>query len=116
MFQAKVLLETNYFSKFKVKLLKEFTCCLCGGKESAVSFSAFDFDESVESFELLKCTSCGLAQTWPLPDPKSIDRHYSNFYYGSGSKKFSGLVEYLTVLGNKLRAKKIKKNRRKNQD
>ena len=90
-------------------LLKEFTCCLCEGKESTVSFSALDFDESVESFELLKCTSCGLAQTWPLPDPKSIDRHYSNFYYGSGSKKFSGLVEYLTVLGNKLRAKKIKK-------
>jgi ubiquinone/menaquinone biosynthesis C-methylase UbiE len=92
-----------------VVLLKEFACCLCGGKESTLAFSALDFDESVESFDLLQCTLCGLAQTWPLPESKSIDKHYSKIYYGSGAKKFSGIVEYLTVLGNRSRAKKIKR-------
>ena len=34
-------------------------------------------------------------------------RYYSNDYYGGGAKKFSGIVEALTVMGNSLRAQKI---------
>jgi len=92
-----------------VALLKEFTCILCGNKERTLAFSALDFDKSIEPFDLLQCTLCGLTQTWPPIEPKSIDRYYSKNYYGSGPKKFSGIVEYLTVISNRLRAKKIKK-------
>ncbi len=38
-----------------------------------------------------------------------MDRYYPEAYYGSGSRKFSGIVEFLTVLGSKLRAKHILK-------
>ena len=87
--------------------LEQFTCHLCGGKKCDSAFSAFDFDQAVEPFELLRCMRCNLTQTWPVPSPESLGGYYSRSYYGSGAKKFSWLVEQLTVLGNRLRAKKI---------
>ena len=87
--------------------LEQFTCHLCGGKKCDSAFSAFDFDQAVEPFELLRCKQCNLTQTWPVPSPESLDGYYSRSYYGGGAKKFSGLIEQLTVLGNRLRAKKI---------
>ena len=86
-----------------------FECAICKGKKGKQVFSAFDFDQSVESFEVLQCTKCGMAQTCPKPDSLSLGNYYSETYYGSGAKKFSGLVEFLTVLGNRIRAKKILK-------
>jgi hypothetical protein len=80
---------------------------LCGGTESWSCFSAYDFDQSSESYEILRCKSCGLALTTPMPDPAIMDRYYPETYYGSGSKKFSSVIEFLTVLGCKLRARKI---------
>ena len=77
------------------------------GDKSKQAFSAFDFDSSVEPFELLQCTACGFAQTYPAPDPASIGKYYSSSYYGSGARKFTGIIESLTVLGNRIRAKKI---------
>lgn len=91
----------------KVINLNNFVCCLCGEGDAKQTFTAFDFDNSVESFELLQCNGCGLAQTWPVPDSLAMDRYYSNDYYGGGAKKFSGIVEALTVMGNSLRARKI---------
>jgi 2-polyprenyl-3-methyl-5-hydroxy-6-metoxy-1,4-benzoquinol methylase len=91
-------------------IMEKFTCSLCGGTQSRVCFQAYDFDRSIELFELEQCTGCGLALTKPAPEPSTMDRYYQGAYYGSGNKKFSGLIEFLTVLGCKLRAKKMLKN------
>jgi SAM-dependent methyltransferase len=85
----------------------QFTCPLCEGQKGDQRFKAFDFDQSVEPFDIVQCAQCGLAQTSPIPDDETLDRYYSKPYYGSGKKKFSWIIESLTVLGNRLRARKI---------
>jgi 2-polyprenyl-3-methyl-5-hydroxy-6-metoxy-1,4-benzoquinol methylase len=87
----------------------EFECSFCKGNTRKQVFSAFDFDDSVEPFNILQCATCGVAETSPKPDEVSLNDYYSSPYYGSGAKKFSGLVEFLTIAGNKSRAKKILK-------
>ena len=87
--------------------MEQFTCSLCGGKESSTCFTAFDFDSSVESFQLVQCTGCSLTVVQPTPPPASLDKYYPDSYYGSGKQKFPGVIEFLTVLGCKLRAKKV---------
>ena len=87
----------------------KFECALCKAKKSREAFLAFDFDQSVEPFEIIQCTECDLALTHPAPDADSLNNYYSESYYGSSTKKFSGLIEFLTILGSKTRAKKILK-------
>ena len=87
--------------------MEQLKCSLCGGTESQSCYSAYDFDQSSESYEIIHCESCGLALTTPMPDPAIMDRYYPKTYYGSGAKKFSSAIEFLTVLGSKLRARKI---------
>ena len=93
----------------KGKSVEQFTCQLCGGTESSLCFSALDFDHSVEQFDILQCTRCGLAMTGSTHDPAGIDGYYRESYYGSGKKKFSGVIEFLTEMACKLRAKKVLK-------
>ena len=87
--------------------MERFTCSLCGCTERNLCFSAYDFDSSTKPFELEECSSCGLAVTEPVPDPSELDMYYTEDYYGSDNKKFSGVVEFLTVQSCKNRAKKI---------
>ena len=87
--------------------MEQFTCSLCGDTERSTCFTAFDFDASVEPFHLVQCTGCSLTMTQPMPSPVSLDKYYPDTYYGSGKRKFTGVIEYLTVLGCKLRAKKV---------
>jgi ubiquinone/menaquinone biosynthesis C-methylase UbiE len=89
--------------------MEQFTCSLCGGTEGSGCFNAYDFDHSTEKFELIRCNSCELVCTSPMPDQANMEQYYSKTYYGRGSRKFSGLIEFLAVLGNKFRAKKISK-------
>jgi 2-polyprenyl-3-methyl-5-hydroxy-6-metoxy-1,4-benzoquinol methylase len=88
-------------------IMEQFTCSLCGGTESRICFQAYDFDRSAELFEPVQCTGCGLAATKPVPEPSAMDGYYPATYYGGGRKKFSGVIEFLTVLGSRLRARKI---------
>ena len=90
-------------------MTEPFTCSLCACTESIDCFPAYDFDQSIEMFALVRCSSCGLALTTPFPELSAMDSYYSEAYYGSGSKKFAGVIESLTVLGCKLRAKNILK-------
>lgn len=83
-------------------------CEQCGGTQLERCFLAFDFDGTAKPFEIKQCQQCGLAIT--LPKPKDMDRFYPETYYGSGKKKFSGLIEYLTQLGCKWRADDIQKH------
>jgi SAM-dependent methyltransferase len=86
---------------------EQFTCSLCGGQESKRTFQAFDFDLSEAPFDIIQCVQCGLAQTFPVPDQETLDHYYSVSYYGNAAKKFTGVIESLTVWGNRLRANKI---------
>jgi SAM-dependent methyltransferase len=88
-------------------MVEQFECSFCGEKEYQPAFNALDFDHSIESFELRQCARCGVTQTSPCPDSVSLEQYYSRSYYGGGTKKFSGIIESLTVLGCKFRAKKI---------
>lgn len=83
------------------------TCGQCGDSEFKTCFLGFDFDGSVQPFEIKQCKQCGLALTWPMPKPEDMDNYYPDTYYGSGKKKFSGVIEYLTQLGCKWRAEAI---------
>ena len=83
-------------------------CELCGDTNLARCFFAFDFDGSVQPFEIRQCRQCGLAIT--VPKPANMDDYYSQTYYGSGQKKFSGVIEYLTQLGCKWRADSMLKH------
>ncbi len=89
--------------------MEQFSCSLCGGEESSTCFTAYDFDSSVEPFQLLQCNGCSLTITQPAPSPESLDEYYPESYYGSGRRKFSAVIEFLTVLSCKLRAKKVVK-------
>ena len=89
--------------------MEQFTCSLCGGKESSTCLAAFDFDSSVEPFQLVQCTGCSLTVIQPTPPPASLDKYYPESYYGSGKRKFSGVIEFLTVLSCNLRAQKVVK-------
>ena len=89
--------------------MAQFTCSLCGGTQNNLCFTALDFDNSVEQFDIAQCSQCSLAMTEPAPEPSVMDGYYPDTYYGSGKKKFSGVIESLTVMGCKLRAKKILK-------
>ena len=105
----------TFTNQYNARLMKgrtrmeQFTCSLCGGTQSRDCFPAYDFDQSAEKFELVQCTNCGLALTRPAPEPATMDQYYPEAYYGSGNRKFSGVIEFLTVLGSRLRARKILK-------
>ena len=88
-------------------MVGKFECSFCGENETQQVFRAFDFDLSVEPFALWQCSQCGVTQTWPRPDTAALDQYYSRSYYGGGTRKFSGIIEFLTVLACKFRAKKI---------
>ena len=87
--------------------MDQFSCSLCGSKKSEHVFSAFDFDYSIKSFEVVRCVECRLAKTHPTLDPASMEKYYSSDYYGSGTKKFPPTIELLTVLSSKFRSRKI---------
>lgn len=95
--------------------MQQYVCSLCGGEELADSFLVQDFDFSNESFELQRCARCALGQTAPMPDQATLERYYSGSYYGSGVPKFTRLVEFITVLACRIRAKNILRHISKSQ-
>jgi SAM-dependent methyltransferase len=64
------------------------------------------------------CEKCGLAQTDPVPTEDALDQYYSGEYYGTTSQKFNPVMERITEIANKKRAKflhsLLKKNKPEN--
>lgn len=49
-----------------------------------------------DRFEIRRCGACGLALTWPPPQPEHLAAYYPAIYYGKpGSRRFPGPVEML---------------------
>lgn len=82
-------------------------CCFCGGRHFQSLFSAPGFDGVNEHFELVKCKICHLVRTEPVLTDFQLSKYYASSYYGSGKKKFTGLVETLTYCFNCMRARKL---------
>ncbi len=63
-----------------------FKCGICGGNEGEFMFAATDvnFHTTDESFSIVRCTSCGVAQTLPQPPAGVLDRYYPPPYYPTG--------------------------------
>ncbi len=49
-------------------------------------------------FAIVRCADCGLGSLFPLPSSTEVGSFYHPDYYGSGGRKFSGLIELLVRL------------------
>jgi SAM-dependent methyltransferase len=61
-------------------MLDEETACTVCGHPLALSIPAAADPQSGASFQILRCDSCGLSQTSPIPT--NLHEHYSGEYYG----------------------------------
>jgi 2-polyprenyl-3-methyl-5-hydroxy-6-metoxy-1,4-benzoquinol methylase len=86
------------------EMMEETPCFSCGGRRFTLLFTAGDFDQGTESFNLVSCEKCHLVRTEPILSNEQLERYYSLPYYGSGKEKFKGLAERLTYFLNFLRA------------
>ena len=85
-------------------------CIHCSSTKFNLRFHSYSFDDASEVFDIVECDTCHLARVEPFPDLGQLHRYYANDYYGSQStSKFTGPVESLVRLGNKLRARAILK-------
>lgn len=87
---------------------KNINCKICNYKINNKKFVAQDFDGTSSYYSIYKCSNCGFGFVFPYPSPTIINSFYDQGYYGNKNKKFVFLFEQLTILGNKLRARKIK--------
>lgn len=89
-------------------MLQPFSICtICGGAEARSLYEAGGFDDPAERFELVQCRQCGIVSTSPLGGEVEVGKYYSPDYYGGKRAKFIAPVEYLTYLGNRMRADMI---------
>jgi SAM-dependent methyltransferase len=63
-----------------------FECGICGGTTGEFLFSArdFNFHTTDESFSVVRCGACGIAQTVPRPPEHTLGRFYPPSYYPAG--------------------------------
>jgi SAM-dependent methyltransferase len=63
-----------------------FECGICGGTAGEFLFSARDinFRTTDESFSVVRCSVCGIAQTVPRPPERTLGRYYPHSYYPTG--------------------------------
>jgi 2-polyprenyl-3-methyl-5-hydroxy-6-metoxy-1,4-benzoquinol methylase len=83
------------------------SCCICGESQFEKCFSALDFDDGEESFDLMRCVTCGLVRTEPILSEDQLKEYYTLPYYGGGKEKFKGLAEHLTYWRNSVQANSI---------
>lgn len=63
-----------------------FECGICGGTIAEFLFSArdFNFRTTDETFSVVRCSACGIAQTLPRPPADTLERYYPPSYYPAG--------------------------------
>lgn len=84
------------------------SCSGCGALHWTSLYSAPAFDATENAlFTLVRCEQCGLVRTVPNLTEVQLGAYYATPYYGSGRKKFSSWVEWLTRLDNRRRAQRL---------
>ena len=75
-----------------------FQCEVCGANVAQPVFLL-----PGTTYRIVHCTECGLGTLYPPPTLSEISTFYPSPYYGSGGKKFSGLVEAVVrIVGARL--------------
>lgn len=87
--------------------MTDTNCVICGSLASQSVFLAPGFDDPNETFEVVKCTECGLVHTHKPKEP--IGTYYESHYYGTQDAKFSPLIESLVHQTYRTRTKAIKR-------
>ena len=83
-------------------------CASCGATRWSLLYPAPAFDVEVSArFALARCGLCGLVRTAPALTEAQLGTYYATPYYGGGQQKFTGLVEKLTRLDNRRRARQL---------
>lgn len=83
-------------------------CQSCHSTRLSILYPAPAFDTVDKTvFTLTRCEKCGLTRTEPIFTDQELARHYPSSYYGSGLKKFTGVVEWLTRLDSQRRANRL---------
>ena len=70
-------------------------CPVCGGQDLESFLQVKDHSISGESFEIMRCSDCGLGITQRHPDRDSIDKYYASEDYISHSDTAKGVVNRL---------------------
>ena len=87
--------------------MDSFFCPICGATGGETVAQCIDHSITGEMFDIVRCKSCGYAQTFPLPDESAIGKYYITDDYISHSETGSGFVNklYLGVRWFNVRAK-----------
>ena len=76
-------------------------CTMCGKKDVTHYISTKDFFLTHESFDLVKCSYCGLIRTNPFPDSSSLNSYYVSKDYVSHSDDTKNFINSLYSLVKK---------------
>lgn len=79
-------------------------CPLCSGSEAKVAFST---GTPFMEFQIVQCSVCELARTFPRPAGDSLRVHDFSGYYGKGVNKFIPIVQKIRNILMRSRAKRF---------
>ncbi|HEY3401997.1 MAG TPA: class I SAM-dependent methyltransferase [Ohtaekwangia sp.] len=74
------------------------TCFICSNTSFATYLSCKDYTVSHETFQLIKCTNCGLILTSPRPEIKNLGDYYISSDYISHTNKARSIIDSLYLL------------------
>jgi len=75
--------------------MNTFQCPVCNATAGETIHRCADHSVTREEFDILRCKSCGYAQTFPQPDESTIGKYYETDAYISHSETHSGIVNKL---------------------
>jgi len=83
-----------------------FRCPVCDSTNGETVFQCIDHSVTGEMFDIVRCKSCGYAQTLPQPDELTIGKYYETDDYVSHSETRKGIVNKLYLLIRKFSVRK----------
>ena len=79
-------------------LIDFFFCPICNTTGKETVFQCIDHSVTGETFDIVRCKSCGYAQTFPLLNEFTIKKYYETDDYISHSENSSGIINKLYLL------------------
>ena len=86
--------------------MNPFQCPICNATAGETIHRCVDHSVTGEEFDILRCKSCGYAQTFPQPNESTIGKYYETDAYISHSETHSGIVNKLYLLIRKFNVRK----------
>jgi 2-polyprenyl-3-methyl-5-hydroxy-6-metoxy-1,4-benzoquinol methylase len=70
-------------------------CPICDGGNFKSAFTCMDYTVSHETFQLVRCSSCGFLITSPRPENNDLEKYYQSEKYISHSDKTAGIIDLI---------------------